>query len=294
MPELPDVTVYVEALERRVVGHRLEEIRLNSPFVLRTVAPPLGEVQGTRVAGVRRLGKRIVIALEGELFLVLHLMIAGRLRWLLAGVKPPARITLATFAFDNGVLAFTEAGTRKRASLHLVRGAAALAEFDRGGLELDDIDAAAFAARLKQENHTLKRALTDPKLFSGIGNAYSDEILHRARLSPLALTQKLSAEETGRLFVSAKAVLGEWTERLRREAGENFPEAVTAFRPQMAVHGRFGKPCPDCGAPVQRIVYADNETNYCANCQTRGTVLADRALSRLLKASWPRSIDELG
>jgi formamidopyrimidine-DNA glycosylase len=262
--------------------------------VLRTVAPPLGEVQGRRVAGVRRLGKRIVIALEGELFLVLHLMIAGRLRWLLAGVKPPARITLATLAFDNGVLAFTEAGTRKRASLHLVRGAAALAEFDRGGLELDDIDAAAFAARLKQENHTLKRALTDPKLFSGIGNAYSDEILHRARLSPLALTHKLSAEETGRLFVSAKAVLGEWTERLRREAGENFPEAVTAFRPQMAVHGRFGKPCPDCGAPVQRIVYADNETNYCANCQTRGTVLADRALSRLLKASWPRSIDELG
>jgi formamidopyrimidine-DNA glycosylase len=294
MPELPDVTVYVEALERRVVGHRLEEIRLNSPFVLRTVAPPLGEVQGRRVAGVRRLGKRIVIALEGELFLVLHLMIAGRLRWLLAGVKPPARITLATFAFDNGVLAFTEAGTRKRASLHLVQGAAALAEFDRGGLELDDIDTAAFAARLKQENHTLKRALTDPKLFSGIGNAYSDEILHRARLSPLALTHKLSAEETGRLFVSAKAVLGEWTERLRREAGENFPEAVTAFRPQMAVHGRFGKPCPDCGAPVQRIVYADNETNYCANCQTRGTVLADRALSRLLKASWPRSIDELG
>jgi formamidopyrimidine-DNA glycosylase len=294
MPELPDVTVYVEALERRVVGHRLEEIRLNSPFVLRTVVPPLGEVQGRRVAGVRRLGKRIVIALEGELFLVLHLMIAGRLRWLLAGVKPPARITLATFAFDNGVLAFTEAGTRKRASLHLVQGAAALAEFDRGGLELDDIDAAAFAARLKQENHTLKRALTDPKLFSGIGNAYSDEILHRARLSPLALTHKLSAEETGGLFVSAKAVLGEWTERLRREAGENFPEAVTAFRPQMAVHGRFGKPCPDCGAPVQRIVYADNETNYCANCQTRGTVLADRALSRLLKASWPRSIDELG
>jgi formamidopyrimidine-DNA glycosylase len=294
MPELPDVAVYVEALERRVIGHRLEEIRLNSPFVLRTVAPPLGEVQGRRVAGVRRLGKRIVIALEGELFLVLHLMIAGRLRWLLAGVKPPARITLATFAFDNGVLAFTEAGTRKRASLHLVQGAAALAEFDRGGLELDDIDAAAFAARLKQENHTLKRALTDPKLFSGIGNAYSDEILHRARLSPLALTHKLSAEETGRLFVSAKAVLGEWTERLRREAGENFPEAVTAFRPQMAVHGRFGKPCPDCGAPVQRIVYADNETNYCANCQTRGTVLADRALSRLLKASWPRSIDELG
>jgi len=294
MPELPDVTVYVEALERRIAGRRLGEIRLNSPFVLRTVAPPLAEVQGRRVIGVRRLGKRIVIALEGERFLVLHLMIAGRLRWLLPGAKPPARITLATFAFDNGVLAFTEAGTRKRASLHAVQGAAALAEFDRGGVELDSIDAAGFAARLKLENHTLKRALTDPRLFSGIGNAYSDEILHRARLSPLALTHKLSAEDSQRLFASAKAVLGEWTERLRREAGENFPEGVTAFRPQMAVHGRFGKPCPDCGAPVQRIVYADNETNYCANCQTGGTVLADRALSRLLKASWPRSIDELG
>ena len=294
MPELPDVAVYVEALERRVVGHRLEEIRLSSPFVLRTVVPPVAAAQGQRVTGVRRLGKRIVVALENEIFLVLHLMIAGRLRWLARGTKPPARITLATFAFDTGMLAFTEAGTRKRASLHLVEGPAALAAFDRGGAELDDIDAAAFAARLKQENHTLKRALTDPRLFSGIGNAYSDEILHRARLSPLALTHKLSTEETERLFASAKSVLAEWTERLRREAGEDFPEGVTAFRPQMAVHGRFGKPCPDCGSPVQRIVYADNETNYCANCQTRGTVLADRALSRLLKASWPRSIDELG
>ena len=294
MPELPDVAVYVEALERRVVGHRLDEIRLSSPFVLRTVVPPVAAAQGQRVTGVRRLGKRIVVALENEIFLVLHLMIAGRLRWLARGTKPPARITLATFAFDTGMLAFTEAGTRKRASLHLVEGPAALAAFDRGGAELDDIDAAAFAARLKQENHTLKRALTDPRLFSGIGNAYSDEILHRARLSPLALTHKLSTEETERLFASAKAVLAEWTERLRREAGEDFPEGVTAFRPQMAVHGRFGKPCPDCGAPVQRIVYSDNETNYCANCQTRGTVLADRALSRLLKASWPRSIDELG
>jgi formamidopyrimidine-DNA glycosylase len=294
MPELPDVTVYVEALERRITGHRLEDIRLSSPFVLRTVAPPLAEANGKRVVGVRRLGKRIVIALESEIFLVLHLMIAGRLRWLSGGAKPPARITLATFAFDDGALAFTEAGTRKRASLHLAQGAAALAEFDRGGVELDDIDAAAFAARLTQENHTLKRALTDPGLFSGIGNAYSDEILHRARLSPLALTHKLSADEIGRLFDSAKAVLGEWTDRLRREAGENFPEGVTAFRREMAVHGRFGKPCPDCGAPVQRIVYADNETNYCASCQTGGTVLADRALSRLLKASWPRSIDELG
>ena len=294
MPELPDVAVYVEALERRVVGHRLDEIRLSSPFVLRTVVPPVAAAQGQRVTGVRRLGKRIVVALENEIFLVLHLMIAGRLRWLARGTKPPARITLATFAFDTGMLAFTEAGTRKRASLHLVEGPAALAAFDRGGAELDDIDAAAFAVRLKQENHTLKRALTDPRLFSGIGNAYSDEILHRARLSPLALTHKLSTEETERLFASAKAVLAEWTERLRREAGEDFPEGVTAFRPQMAVHGRFGKPCPDCGAPVQRIVYSDNETNYCANCQTRGTVLADRALSRLLKASWPRSIDELG
>ena len=294
MPELPDVAVYVEALERRVVGHRLEEIRLSSPFVLRTVVPPVAATQGRRVTGVRRLGKRIVIALEGEIFLVLHLMIAGRLRWLARGTKPPARITLATFAFDTGVLAFTEAGTRKRASLHLVEGPAALAAFDRGGAELVDIDAAAFAARLKQENHTLKRALTDPRLFSGIGNAYSDEILHRARLSPLALTHKLSTEETERLFASAKAVLAELTQRRRREAGHDFPEGVPAVRPQMAGHGLFGKPCPDCGAPVQRIVYADNETNYCANCQTRGTVLADRALSRLLKASWPRSIDELG
>ena len=294
MPELPDVVVYVEALERRIVGRRLEEIRLASPFVLRTAVPPIAEAQGRRVAGVRRLGKRIVIELDGELFLVLHLMIAGRLRWLVRGAKPPARITLATFAFDGGVLAFTEAGTLKRASLHLVQGARALAAFDRGGAELQDIDAAGFATRLRLENHTLKRVLTDPRLFSGIGNAYSDEILHRARLSPLALTHKLTAQDAERLFASAKAVLSEWTDRLRREAGEDFPEGVTAFRPQMAVHGRFGQPCPDCGSPVQRIVYADNETNYCASCQTGGKVLADRALSRLLKSSWPRSIDELG
>ncbi len=294
MPELPDVAIYVEALERRIAGRRLEAIRLTSPFVLRTAVPPIADAVGRRVAGARRLGKRIVIELEGKLFLVLHLMIAGRLRWQQPGTRPPARITLATFAFDAGVLVFTEAGTRKRASLHLVEGKAALAAFDRGGVEIRDIDAAAFAARLKQENHTLKRALTDPRLFSGIGNAYSDEILHRARLSPLALTHKLTAQDTVRLFTSAKAVLAEWTERLRHEAGEEFPEGVTAFRPQMAVHGRFGKPCRDCGAPVQRIVYADNETNYCAQCQTGGTVLADRALSRLLKASWPRSIDELG
>jgi formamidopyrimidine-DNA glycosylase len=294
MPELPDVTVYAEALERRIAGRRLDEIRLISPFVLRTAVPPISAATGRRVAGVRRLGKRIVIELEGELFLVLHLMIAGRLRWQELGTKPPTRSTLATFDFETGLLVFTEAGTRKRASLHLVEGTAALAAFDRGGVELCDIDAAGFAARLRAENHTLKRALTDPRLFSGIGNAYSDEILHRARLSPLTLTQKLTAEDAARMYESARAVLAQWTERLRREAGDNFPEGVTAFRPQMAVHGRFGKPCPDCGAPVQRIVYADNETNYCAHCQTGNVVLADRALSRLLKASWPRSIDELG
>ncbi|MEP6998614.1 MAG: DNA-formamidopyrimidine glycosylase family protein, partial [Betaproteobacteria bacterium] len=250
MPELPDVAIYVEALERRIAGRRIEALRLTSPFVLRTAVPPIIDAVGRRVAGIRRVGKRIVIELEGELFLLLHLMIAGRLRWQQPATKPPARITLATFAFDTGVLVFTEAGTRKRASLHLVDGDAALAAFDRGGVEIQDIDAAAFAARIKQENHTLKRALTDPRLFSGIGNAYSDEILHRARLSPLALTHKLTAQDTGLLFTSAKAVLAEWTERLRREAGEEFPEGVTAFRPQMAVHGRFGKPCPDCGAPV--------------------------------------------
>ncbi|MGH8799949.1 MAG: Fpg/Nei family DNA glycosylase [Casimicrobiaceae bacterium] len=294
MPELPDIAVYVEALERRIAGQRLEEIRLTSPFVLRTAAPPIAEAQGRRVHAVRRLGKRIVIALEDDWFIVLHLMIAGRLRWLPRRAKAPARITLATFGFASGILVFTEAGTRKRASLHLVRGQDALATFDRGGAEVAAIDAAAFAARLRLENHTLKRALTDPRLFSGIGNAYSDEILHRARLSPLALTQRLTAAEVERLFTATHAVLAEWTARLRRQAGDDFPEGVTAFRPQMAVHGRFGKPCPDCGMPVQRIVYADNETNYCARCQTGGAVLADRALSRLLKASWPRSIDELG
>ena len=293
MPELPDVVVYVEALAKRIVGRRLEQIRLISPFVLRTALPPIADAAGRRAVAVQRLGKRIVIELEGDLFLVLHLMIAGRLRWLPPQAKPPARITLATFAFDTGVLAFTEAGTKKRASLHLVHGGVALAAFDRGGVDVLETDAPTFAARLRQENHTLKRALTDPRLFSGIGNAYSDEILHRARLSPLALTRKLAAPDSERLYRSARMVLAEWTERLRREAGEDFPERVTAFRPQMAVHGRFGKPCPDCGAPVQRIVYADNETNYCANCQTGGSVLADRALSRLLKASWPRSLADL-
>ena len=293
MPELPDIVVYVESLERRIVGRTLEEVRLNSPFVLRTAVPPLTDVVGKRVLGVRRIGKRIALAVEGELFVVLHLMIAGRLRWIEAAAKPPAT-TLATFRFANGTLAFTEAGTRKRASLHIVRGDDAVAAFDMGGLEVLDANPDAFREHLLRENHTLKRALTDPRLFSGIGNAYSDEILHRAGLSPIAQTHKLDPGEVLRLYASARSVLAEWTLRLREEAGSGFPTKVTAFRPQMAVHGRFGQPCPDCGSPVQRIVYAENETNYCARCQTGGTILADRALSRLLKSSWPRSIDELG
>ena len=293
MPELPDIVVYVESLERRIVGRTLEQVRLNSPFVLRTAVPPLTDVVGKRVLGVRRIGKRIALAVEGELFVVLHLMIAGRLRWIEAGAKPPAT-TLATFRFANGTLAFTEAGTRKRASLHIVRGDDAVAAFDMGGLEVLDANPDTFREHLLRENHTLKRALTDPRLFSGIGNAYSDEILHRAGLSPIAQTHKLDPSEVLRLYASARSVLAEWTLRLREEARSGFPTKVTAFRPQMAVHGRFGQPCPDCGTPVQRIVYAENETNYCARCQTGGTILADRALSRLLKSSWPRSIDELG
>jgi formamidopyrimidine-DNA glycosylase len=268
-------------------------VRLLSPFVLRTAVPPIASAEGRRVVGIRRIGKRIVLALEGELFLVLHLMVAGRLRWLSAGEKPPGRITLAILEFGNGALAFTEAGTKRRASLHFVQGEAALAAFDAGGLEVLDADLAAFARRLKSENHTLKRALTDPRLFSGIGNAYSDEILHWAKLSPVAMTSALSEDQVARLFDATRATLAEWTDRVRREAGERFPEKVTAFREGMAVHGRYGKPCPVCGAPVQRIVYAENETNYCARCQTGGRVLADRALSRLLHKSWPRNIDEL-
>ena len=293
MPELPDIVVYVESLERHIVGRTLEQVRLKSPFVLRTAVPPLTDVIGKRILAVRRIGKRIALVMEGELFVVLHLMIAGRLRWIEAGGKPPAT-ALATFHFANGTLAFTEAGTRKRASLHIVRGDDAVAAFDMGGLEVLDADPDAFRERLLRENHTLKRALTDPRLFSGIGNAYSDEILHRARLSPIAQTHKLDPGEVLRLYASARSVLTEWTLRLREEAASGFPTKVTAFRPQMAVHGRFGEPCPDCGAPVQRIVYAENETNYCVRCQTGGTILADRALSRLLKSSWPRSIDELG
>jgi formamidopyrimidine-DNA glycosylase len=294
MPELPDVVVYVEALSSRIVGDRLERVRLLSPFVLRTAVPPLSVAEGRRAVAVRRLGKRIVLALEGDLFLVLHLMIAGRLRWLVPGEKPPGRITLALLEFTTGTVAFTEAGTKKRASIHLVQGEAALAALDLGGLEVERASLEAFRDRLLKENHTLKRALTDPRLFSGIGNAYSDEILHRARLSPVAMTAKLLPADVERLHRAVRDVLAEWTVRLRGEAGTGFPTGVTAFRPEMAVHGKFGQPCPVCGAPVQRIVYAENETNYCARCQTGGAILADRALSRLLKSSWPRSIDELG
>ena len=293
MPELPDIEVYIDHLERRLTGQPLGRVRLLNPFVLRSVAPPLAAAEGRAVIGVRRLGKRIVIALEGSLYLVLHLMIAGRLRWIEKDAKLPGRISLAALEFPNGTLVFTEAGTKRRASLHLVQGDAALSAMDPGGLDLGNADLAEFAARLKRENHTLKRALTDPRLFSGIGNAYSDEILHRARLSPIALTSSLSESDLKRLYDATRVTLAEWTERLRKEAGTGFPEKVTAFREGMAVHGRYGKPCPTCGSPVQRIVYSGNETNYCARCQTGGRILADRALSRLLKKGWPRSIDEL-
>ncbi len=293
MPELPDITVYIDHLETRLVGQTLEHVRLLNPFVLRSVTPPIAAAEGTKVTGLRRLGKRIVIELESELFLVLHLMIAGRLRWVGKDAKLPGRITLAAFEFPSGTLIFTEAGTKRRASMHLVEGEAALATMDPGGLEVLEAGLEEFAARLKRENHTLKRALCDPHLFSGIGNAYSDEILHRAKLSPVALSFALSEAEVTRLYQATRATLVEWTERLRQHAGGEFPEKVTAFREGMAVHGRFGKPCPACGSPVQRIVYAENETNYCARCQTGGRILADRALSRLLKKSWPRSIDEL-
>jgi len=293
MPEQPDITVYVERLQDKLAGATLRRLRLLNPFLLRTALPPIAAIENRTVAGVERLGKRVVLAFDGGLLLVVHLMIAGRLRWLAAGARLPGRTALAVFEFDAGTLVLTEAGTTRRASLHLLADRGALAAMDPGGLDLFAIDLAAFAARLVAENHTLKRALTDPHLFSGIGNAYSDEILHRARLSPLALTRSLDAAGRLRLFDAARAVLTEWTDRLRAEAGD-WPATVTAFRPGMAVHGRFGEPCPVCGAPVQRIVYAENETNYCARCQTGGKLLADRSLSRLLKASWPRNIDELG
>jgi formamidopyrimidine-DNA glycosylase len=288
MPELPDVTIYIEALESRVAGRVLQRVKLLNPFLLRTAVPPISSVEGKRVTGIRRVGKRIVFVLEGPLYLVLHLMIAGRLRWVEQGKKPPN--TLALLEFDSGVLAFTEAGTKRRASLHLL---STLEGLDPGGVEIFEVTAQEFARRLKSGNHTLKRALTDPRLFSGIGNAYSDEILHRARLSPILLTSKLSDEELARLHAATQSIMREWIERLRSQAGGNFPAKVTAFREEMAVHGRYGKPCPVCGSPVQRIVFAENETNYCARCQTGGKILADRALSRLLKKSWPRTLEEL-
>ncbi len=293
MPELPDIQVYLEALAPRVVGQPIQAVRLRSPFLLRSVEPPLTEVTGHRVTGLRRIGKRIVFVLEDDLFLVLHLMIAGRLRWLAAGKSPPGKIGLLCLDFPHGTLALTEAGTKRRAALHLVRGEPALAPFDRGGLDVFAAPPEAFAARLRLENHTLKRALTDPILFDGIGNAYSDEILHRAQLSPLRLTRQLADAECARLHLAAREVLQEWTVRLRAETGDRFPEKVTAFREGMAVHGRYRKPCPVCGGPVQRIRYAENETNYCPTCQTEGRLLADRALSRLLREDWPRTLAEL-
>jgi formamidopyrimidine-DNA glycosylase len=293
MPELPDITVYIEALASRVVGQPLTGVRINTPFLLRTVDPPIADVVGREVLAVRRMGKRIVLALEDDLFLVLHLMIAGRLHWKAPNAKMRGKVELAALDFPNGTLVLTEAGTKKRASLHLVRGESALEPFARGGLEVLGATLDAFAARLRSENHTVKRSLTDPRLFSGIGNAYSDEILHRARMSPVKLTSRLSDDEMARLFDATKATLVEWTDRLRADARGGFPEKVTAFRPEMAVHGRYGEPCPVCGTPVQRIRYADNETNYCARCQTDGKLLADRALSRLLRQDWPKSIDEL-
>jgi formamidopyrimidine-DNA glycosylase len=293
MPELPDVTVYLEALERFVVGRKLDRIRIASPFVLRSYEPPLDSIAGKTVRGVRRIGKRIVFSFDDSLFVVIHLMIAGRLHWKPVGQKSAGKGTLAAFDFENGTLFFTEAGSKKRASLALMRGEAALLSADPGGIDPIHATASQFAAALRSENHTLKRALTDPRLFSGIGNAYSDEILHAAGLSPLKLTRTLTDEEANRLAEATRATLRSWTDILRQEAGSGFPERVTAFRDGMAVHGRYGKPCPVCGSPVQRIVYSENECNYCARCQTGGKMLADRSLSRLLKDDWPKSIDDL-
>jgi len=293
VPELPDVTVYLEALAPRALGQRLEAVRVRGPALVRTADPPLREASGKRVTALRRQGKRLVFVLEGDLFLVLHLMIAGRLHWKPPGAPIPGRIGLAAFDFPTGTLTLTEASPKKRAQLWLLRGEEAVKALDRGGIDPLEASPEAFAAALRSENHTLKRALTDPRLFSGIGNAYSDEILHAARLSPVALTQRLEEEEIRRLYESTRSVLRDWTQRLRDDAGEDFPEGVTAFRSGMAVHGRYRQPCPACGSPVQRIVHADNETNYCATCQTGGRLLADRSLSRLLKEDWPRSLEEL-
>ena len=295
MPELPDVTIYVEAIGRRLIGQPLTGYAIRSVFALRSVEPPLDALVGRAVRDVRRLGKRIVLDFDDDLHLVVHLMIAGRFRWIPVGsrVRVPKRIALAELQFATGTLVLTEAGTTRRASIHVVRGADGLAQFDRGGLEVLEATRDAFAERLSRENHTLKRSLTDPRLFSGIGNAFSDEILHRARLSPLKLTSRLTESEATRLFEATRHTLQDWTERLRVETGDGFPEKVTAFRPGMAVHGRYREPCPECGTPVQRIRYRTNETNYCPRCQTEGRLLADRALSRLLREDWPRSIDEL-
>ena len=293
MPELPDVDVYVAALGSRIAGMTLERVRLNSPFLLRTVSPPLSAVENKRVTGLRRLGKRVVVALEDDLFLAIHLMIAGRLHWKPSGAKLAGKLSLAAFDFTTGTLTLTEAGTKKRASLHVVHGEDALTALSRGGIEPLDATLDAFRAALTRENRTLKRALTDPSIFSGIGNAYSDEILHAAKLSPTQLTRNLDAGEIERLRDATRATLLAWRDRLAAEAGDEFPEKVTAFRPGMAVHGRFKQPCPVCGAPVQRIVYAANEANYCARCQTGGKLLADRALSRLLGKDWPRTLEEL-
>jgi formamidopyrimidine-DNA glycosylase len=293
MPELPDLTVYLEALAERIQGQPLERVTIVSPFLLRTALPPLQSAAGKRVRVLRRIGKRIAIGLEDELWLVIHLMIAGRLHWFGRGTAPSRRAALARFEFSTGTLTLTEAGSKRRASLHLIEGERALSELDPGGLEVLQASLAEFSARLRSENHTLKRALTDPALFSGIGNAYSDEILHAARLSPVTLTSRIDDAAAARLYEATRRQLQEWTQRLRQLAGTGFPENVTAFRPGMAVHGRFREPCPVCGTPVQRIRYADNETNYCARCQTGGRLLADRALSRLLKQDWPKNIDEL-
>ena len=293
MPELPDITVYIEALQARLLGQTLEKIRLGNPFLLRTFEPPIGIAQGKEVVGFERIGKRIVIELEDELFLVFHLMITGRFHWKKRGIAVPRKYGHAAFDFPMATLLLTEMGTKKRASLHLVQGREQLREHDPGGLEIFAADLQSFRAALLRENHTLKRTLTDPHVFSGIGNAYSDEILHRAQLSPVKQTKFLSGDEIARLFQATQACMAEWIERLRQDTGNEFPERVTAFRDEMAVHGKYRKPCPVCGAPVQRIVYADNETNYCAQCQTGGKLLADRSLSRLLKDDWPRTLEEM-
>jgi formamidopyrimidine-DNA glycosylase len=293
MPELPDILLYLHALRPRIVGRRVEAVRLASPFLLRSIDPPLSAVEGQTIVDLHRLGKRIVMEADGELFLVFHLMIAGRFRWKEKGTKIPGKVGLFAMDFEHGTLILTEAGTKRQASLHLVRGRDALAQHNPGGLEVREADLSSFSRALTSENHTVKRALTDPHIFSGIGNAYSDEILHAARMSPFKQTRTLSPDEIRQLYDATRITLNRWIDALREETGDAFPERVTAFREEMAVHGRYGKPCPDCGTPVQRVVYAANEANYCATCQTGGRLLADRSLSRLMKDDWPRTLEEL-